>query len=327
VIFQIRKRTLKLSCRFLTVLIGYFLANNAFGAIYDAKGVRLSDYDANSDKVHWTAVSFKSPQHISAVGVLKTPYFGDICTATFMDSGHDEGPAYFISAAHCNFFSNWNKDDLSAQHPQLGLPTKFYIALNRFFDAKSEDQIQVPLTCIAFISEHHTDLSLFQSELTQGELRKKGITPLKLALQKPEVGDSLELIGIPLMYVVPWNRVLYSSQCQALYITPLLNGEDTLPESYAHKCASLPGFSGGPLINTKTHEISMINTHGSDQLSSLWAKDCQYAARACEILPNGQRQVNDDVSYGQAVAPLSHCFNAKGIFDLSLKSCQVRKLQ
>lgn len=285
-------------------------------AVFDRDGNHIPDWRAWSGHVDWEVVT---PQDdLSGIGVLAVWPLGDVCTASLLDSGPDDGPAYVLTNAHCNFFEHLGTDPLDPDEHRLDQPTSYHMVFNHYVDVPRAQRIQLPLRRLAYITEHHTDVALYELEASLGEVRELGLVPLALTSEPPEPGDRVALVGVPLLYVPGALQSLHRSYCDVQQTVVLRNGDYLAPDSVVHQCSSLPGFSGGPLLSAE-HEILLLNSHGVDETLPL--PDCTYESRPCEVLPDGSTEVRPERNYAQHVHGIGSCFDERGRFGLELPGC------
>lgn len=308
---------------FLLAIQGGFPAS---AAIYDSAGVKLPDHEASGNRVAWRPFERNNVDGISGVGVLGDHLVGDICTASLIDSGHADGPAYILTNGHCNFFAHYGFDALKATEVREDRSTKYHVTFNHYMGTPAHERRRYKLKRLTYVTEHLTDVAIFEVDARLATLERDGIRPLKLSRFAPIEGTPVQLIGIPLLYVHPSQKSLHTSDCWLGHTVALRNGIYSAPESFAHKCDSLPGFSGGPLISRVTGEIVLLNSHGTaDDAAS--AAPCAYESRPCEVNADGSVVVRPELSYGQRVDTIAGCFDATGRFSLRESGCGLSRSQ
>ncbi len=301
--------------RFLIVLLSL-----AQAAVFDGAGNKIRDGEVIRSKPAWRDFNSNNPEKLSGVGVLGAPWVGDVCTATLLDTGSASGPAYILTNAHCNFFAHWGLDFLRPDEVRTHRWTGYSVTFHHYMDLPASQRKSFSLKEITYITESRTDLAIYELNASLEELAKQGIRPVRVSKTRPAQGDRVKLIGVPLLYVAADQKSLHISDCALLEVASLKNGSYEAPESVRHQCASLPGFSGGPLLSSKG-EIVLLNSHGSDDEAG--DADCTYETRPCERV-GGELVVRPELNYGQYVDRLPTCFH-DGKFDLSLKACGLPK--
>lgn len=294
----------------------------ADAAIFDAAGKKIPDSDASTTKIAWRKFSQSNPEKISGIAVLGDNTIGNVCTASYIDTGNPDGPAYVLSNGHCNFFEHWGFDPLRADEVRQNQTSSYFVTFNHHADVAAVERPVFKIRKLTYITESQTDVALYEIDTTQAELRKKGIRPLKISSVAPKKGDRATLIGIPLLNVDDDQKTLHASDCDLLETVALKNGIYDAPKSVRHRCASLPGFSGGPLVSSG--EIILLNSHGSAD-DSRGDADCSYETRPCEVESGKKPVVREDLNYGQFVDGIAGCFGKDGKFDLSRNQCRLPK--
>ncbi len=326
--------------RLLTVVVlGLnFFSVSGRASLFERKGTSLVKIDeslAESDRVNWKKLT---PAHdITGVGYLGVS-FGfwdqDICTTFVIDTGVDAGPAYVLSNAHCRFFEDFGAEALKANEVRVDQPTSYYVSFEQEKMRKTDQarewgkRVRFSLKEVKYITESGTDMQLYEVAATLGELKSPphNLKPLKLKSTKPKTGDAVRIVGVPLRTVPSNDQVLHISDCAIGTVTKLVqkwgNEVYIYPESVRHQCSSIPGFSGGPLVDA-SGSVVLLNSHGTDDFSKDAA--CTYASMPCEVDAEGKVTVNREINYGQYVDGLSGCFNEKGVFTLAKSSCGLKK--
>jgi hypothetical protein len=314
------------------LLLTLFGTSGSFAAIFDRNGSLLPDSQALSDAVNWRYLD--SSDKITGVGVLSAPIVGDICTGFLVKTDVSNGPAYVITNGHCNFFAHYGFDMLGAKEFRINRQTDYKITFFHRKDVPEKERVTYQLRRIVYITEHLTDLGIFElqseksrSAATLKELASRGIQGLKLSQRKVKQGESARLVGTLLFFpgMDWWDhsvRTVRLSPCRLQETVELKNGAYSAPQSVVHQCSSLPGFSGGPLLDERG-EVVLLNSHGNTQDSK--DPDCSYETKPCEVLSDGTFELREDRNYGQRVDGIASCFNKSGVFDLSATECLLPK--
>lgn len=311
--------------RAFVLILAWFSLMSGHAAIFDERGRKIPDRDAPTSKVAWKDFIKKNELGLSGVGVLGAPFVGDVCTAFLVDTGHAEGPAYVLTNGHCNFFAHYGFDFLGPTEFREHQTTSFHVTFNHYPDVPTAQRKIFPLNELTFVTESGTDMALYRLRESLTELRAQGIRPLRLSSRPSVNGARVALIGAPLYYVLAEQKSLHISYCTLLGTVALKNGTYSAPESVAHQCSSLPGLSGGPLVDLQTREVVLLNSHGSDDASA-WEAPCSYESRPCEVRPGRAPVVNPAMNYGQRVDRIAGCFDAWGAFNRTLKNCGLLRL-
>lgn len=288
-------------------------------SLYDAAGRKVDESQANTAKPAWRELL--PSDGFSGIGVLGVS-FGvvspDVCTAFLIDAGVASGPAYVVTNAHCNFFQHLGTDMLRADEYRVNQPTDYFLNLNHYVSVPEKGRVQVKFKQLTYITESGTDLAIFETVHTLAEMIAKGYKPLKLSRTIPAIGQNVRLVGVPLRTVSYDRQSLHISSCQVGEEVALRNGIYGAPHSVKHRCSSIPGFSGGPLI-ADDGTVVLLNSHGADDFSE--AKACTYAAMPCEVQANGEVVVDRETNYAQYVHTIAGCFDRAGVFKLNLANC------
>src|SRR5262249_2746396 len=139
--------------------------------------------------------------------------------------------------------------------------TDFVATFRRLKRVAVSDQLTFRLKEISYYTERDTDLAIFRAEESLGYFLRLGIRPLKLAKRKLTKGSPLRIVGAPLARVSESEHYLRVSDCRAGASVALKNGPYRAPFSVIHQCSSIEGFSGAPLVDPKTLEVYLINSH------------------------------------------------------------------
>ena len=293
-------------------------------SVFDAEGQRLPDHDADSNRVAWRPLR-READGITGVGVLNAPILlaiPDICTASLIDTGATTGPAYVLTNSHCTFFEHWGFDPLKPDEFRTDRATSYYVTFNHFAGVPADLRMRYKLRRLTYTTEAGMDVAIMEVEATVAELLAKGIKPLKLRAKRPPFGEPVRLIGVPLVLVSEEKMTLQISECTIGRVAKLRNGIYSAPESVVHRCSSVPGFSGGPLLDA-AGGIVLLNSHGATEDSS--DPPCTYATRPCEVMPDGSEVVVVEANYGQYVDRMAGCFGPDGRFDLARPDCRLPK--
>ncbi len=303
----------------IATLLSLFFCDSSWAAVFDSQGNQVPDLQAGNGQVDWTAVV--PGEGFNGVGVLGIDPFGDVCTASLLDTGPDSAPAYVLTNAHCNYFEDFDANPLGVNEYRVNQPTSYYINFNHFVSVPASQRVRYDMQTLAYITEAGTDVAIYQLNATLGDLRSHGFSPLDVTDRDPPVGETVTLVGVPLLYVPTSWMSLQKSDCQVGDQASLLNGTYLAPHSVIHKCSSLPGFSGGPLVDSN-FEIVLLNSHGTDETIPDIA-DCTYESRPCELLPDGGEIVHPERNYAQETAGFANCFDVNGVFDLTQPGCSL----
>ncbi len=292
-------------------------------SLFDANGKKIDEAQANSDKPAWRPL--EPSDGLSGIGVLGVTFVvvePDVCTAFLIDTGVPTGPAYVVTNAHCNFFQHLGSDMLGATEFRVNQHTDYFINVNHYVSVPEEDRKKIEFKKLAYITESDIDVAIFETTKTIAQVTAMGYKPLKLSHARPAVGTRVGLVGVPLRTRDYDKQSLHISSCTVGEEVALKNGIYTAPHSVKHKCSSIPGFSGGPLV-ADDGTVVLLNSHGSDDFSN--DAPCSYESMPCEVRADGSVFVDKDMNYAQYVDGFSDCFNEAGVFDLARQACRLQR--
>lgn len=288
-------------------------------SLFDAQGNKIAESEANSALPAWRPLD--PADGITGVGVLGASFVivdKDVCTAFAIDTGVPSGPAYVLTNAHCNFFEHFGLDPLEAGEFRVDQATTYFASFNHFVAVPATQRRKLAFRRLAYVTESGMDLAIYEADATLAQVAGMGLQPLKLRSTRPQAGDTVRLIGVPLRTRDEDKQSLHISTCKVGGVVSLKNGIYTAPQSVKHECNSIPGFSGGPLL-ADDGAVVLINSHGTDDFSD--DAPCTYATMPCEVSQSGETKVDRDVNYAQFVDGIARCFDAAGKFDLGQAEC------
>lgn len=206
----------------------------------------------------------------------------------------DSAPAYIVSNAHCYRFL----DPSNIQR---------YVPLKNFHAQFTYGEMVVNLVELSYGSTNGTDLAVFKTDKTVGQLRALGFIGFKIAKQTPQP-------GIPMMRLQT-DKETYSCALEQVGVR-IKEGKYKWYDSFRYDCYSVHGASGSPLVNLETGEIFGVhNTSvpvGTAKCSDLSPcevdKDGNFVSTPSGV---GER-------YGQRVDVISRCFDDAGEFNNKL---------
>lgn len=235
------------------------------GAENHAPSKYLSNKNGEHD--YWTGIGkYQSREH-------------GVCTAFLIDtnSARPSDSAYALTSAHCV-----GKDNGVMQTDE---PIKATITFKHFLDTEDASKT-FPLKKVSWSSIQGIDLALLELEVSQGELRAQGITPLKLAQQPPaDASDILIVHG-------PGGTPLRLSACihdpsPAIFETPWV-----WRHTVSNQCKDVAsGSSGSPVIVRATNEVYAVLGTLAEHLTPL---------PGYGQMPSG--------SYGSPTSVFNNCF-------------------
>ena len=291
-------------------------------SLYDSHGDKIDESQTNSDLPAWRPLQPSDGlTAIGALGVALGIVDPDVCTTFLIDTGVPSAPAYALTNGHCNFFQHFGFDPLKATEFRLHQATDYFAVLNHYVSVPENDRVKIPFKDLTYVTESDVDVAIFATTKTIAEVKAMGYSPLHLSPVRPYVGQNIRLIGIPLRTAAYDHQSLYVSSCKVGDEVSLRNGIYAAPHSVKHKCSSIPGFSGGPLV-ADDGMVVLLNSHGTDDFSNDPA--CTYESMPCEIRASGELVVDKTTNYAQYVDGIAGCFNAAGLFDLTGPHCTLQ---
>lgn len=305
---------------FVVVSIGGCLADSIVNAaIYDRTGRKIPDREVNSDRVNWQMLSVMASRQYNGVGLIDVDY--GVCTGFLIETGslQPNAPAYVVTNGHCQGSLSKLPND---REIIVNKPSKTNFVVNYFHDFKP-DRLSIPVRRMAYGTMKNNDIAILELTKTQQQLKKAGITPLKISTQPASQGEPLVVVGIPSQGVNDNLNFLHAATCKTGATVHLREDIYTWKKSIRHRCSIVGGMSGSPMISLKTRRVvGIINTGVND--NSTKQPQCSLN-RPCEVGQNGQIQTFAQENYGQLVHQIPTCFNRRGIFDLQQPSCKLER--
>lgn len=307
------KKTLMVS-----LSIGMVGTSLAQAAIYDRKGNKIPDKAVNSSEVDWELLSAQNSKIYNGIGLFDKVDEG-FCTAFFLNTkGDDHAPAYAVTNGHCAILPKF----LKATEIITNRPTDIVFKLNYFVNTKSQVKT-IPIKKIVYATMKGTDITIFQLDTTFKQLVKAGFTPLDIDPVAPQLGEPVKVIGVPGSGVNRPLRYLHKANCETGESVNLNEDVYQWQNSVRHRCSTIGGMSGSPMISRKTNRvIAIVNTGVNDD--ALKQAECSWN-RPCEVSNNGRKLTLPLENYAQQVNAIPTCFDRRGQFNLNLASCRLEK--
>jgi V8-like Glu-specific endopeptidase len=303
----------------MTVAGGRYLRGDAVNAaIFDRSGQKIPDREVNSDRVNWQLLSTATDRKYNGVGVINANY--GVCTGFAISTGaNPTAPAYVLTNGHCqgSFSKLPNEREIIVNRS-----TKTEFIVNYFHDFKPE-RLTIPVKRMVYGTMKNNDIAILELTLTQGELTKAGITPLRISPKPPALGEPLVVVGVPSEGVSDELNYLHSATCRIGAMANVKEDIYNWQRSIRHQCSIVGGMSGSPMISLKTNlVVGIINTGVNDSASK--QPQCSLN-RPCEVVKNNLVQTFPQENYGQLVDRIPACFDRYGIFNLDRSSCQLER--
>jgi len=305
-------------------LIGSFglslalISNLAQAAIYDRQGNKIPDEAVNSSEVDWELLSAQQNNKYNGVGLFDKEDQG-FCTAFFLNTkGDDNAPAYAVTNGHCAVIPDFP----AATEIITNRPSDMVFKLNYFVNAKSLVR-SVGVQQVVYATMKGTDITIFELNTTFKQLVKEGFTPLDIDPVPPKSGEPVQVIGIPGTGVKSSLRYLHKAVCETGQSVNLNEDVYQWKNSVRHRCSTIGGMSGSPMISLRTNRvIAIVNTGVNDDAQE--QPECSWN-RPCEVSSNGAILTLPEENYAQRIDAIPSCFDNKGMFNLKLPSCRLEK--
>ena len=239
------------------------------------------------------------------------------CTGFVVDTEqNDNAPAYVITNAHCiqDYALPSTLSDVAVGESVTDYD--FSITLNFFHD--SDNQLEIPITEIAYSTMKGTDLAILKLDRDLSELREAGIKPLRLgAIPAGAAAPSINVPGAP-MFNGRGQDFLRLDQCQITARSALMEWFWYWRDAFVTDCEAIAeGNSGSPLLLPSGKAVGIINTSTAKATDS---ETC-YLGLPCEVNESGY-QFKLDRSYAMPLEPLMACFT-RGRFNLDNPGCKL----
>ncbi|MGC1395021.1 MAG: serine protease [Coleofasciculaceae cyanobacterium] len=294
------------------------VANLAQAAIYDRKGNKLPDEAVNSSAVNWELLAAQNSKKYNGIGLFEKAGEG-FCTAFFLNTkGDDNAPAYAVTNGHCAVLPKFPK----ATEIITNRPSELVFKLNYFVNSKSFVRT-LPIRQIVYATMKGTDITVFELDTTFKQLVKAGFTPLEIDSVPPKIGEPVKVVGIPGSGVQRSLRYLHKAVCETGQSVNLNEDVYQWQNSVRHRCSTIGGMSGSPMISQKTNRVvAIVNTGVNDD--ALKEPECSWN-RPCEVSNSGKKLTLPEENYAQRVDAIPTCFDQRGVFNLNLAGCKLEK--
>lgn len=294
------------------------VTNLAQAAIYDRKGNKLPDEAVNSSAVNWELLAAQNSKNYNGIGLFEKVGEG-FCTAFFLNTkGDDNAPAYAVTNGHCAVLPEFPK----ATEIITNRPSELVFKLNYFVNSKSFVRT-LPIRQIVYATMKGTDITVFELNTTFKQLVKAGFTPLEIDTLPASLGEPVKVVGIPGSGVQSSLRYLHKADCETGQSVNLNEDVYQWQNSVRHRCSTIGGMSGSPMISRKTNRVvAIVNTGVNDD--AIKEPECSWN-RPCEVSNSGKKLTLPDENYAQRVDAIPTCFDQKGVFNLNIASCKLEK--
>jgi V8-like Glu-specific endopeptidase len=294
------------------------VSNLVQAAIYDRNGNKIPDSMANSSEVNWELLSAQQAKNYNGVGLLEQESDG-FCTAFFLNTGGDDNaPAYAMTNGHCYDMHNFP----GAKEIVINRPSNIVFKLNYFANQQTRVR-SVPVKQVVYATMKGTDVTILELSTTFKQLVKEGFTPLTIDRIPANVGEPVEVIGIPMSGVEPSRSFLHRAVCEVGQSVNLREDVYQWEQSIRTRCSVVGGMSGSPIVSLKSNRVVAIANTGVDD-EALAQSECSIN-RPCEVSDDGSIATFPKENYAQRVSNIPSCFDSRGVFNLSLPPCKLEK--
>ena len=287
-------------------------------AIFDRSGRKIPDRDVNSDRVNWQMLSTAAGRKYNGIGLIDVGY--GFCTGFLFSTGtQPTAPAYVLTNGHCQGSATRLPD---SREIIVNRSTKTKFIVNYFHDFKP-DRLTIRVKRLVYGTMKNNDIAILELTKMQQDLTKAGIVPLQIAVKPPSLGEPLAIVGVPSEGVKDELNFLHITDCKVGELANVKEDIYNWKKSIRHRCSTIGGMSGSPMISLKTNRVvGILNTGVNDNA----AKQPQCSInRPCEVSKDGSIQTFPQENYGQLVDRIPSCFDRRGIFNLRQSTCKLER--
>ena len=236
---------------------------------------------------------------------------GSNCTATLIDTGVTDGPAYALTNGHCTGDVGRSAQGVTVAEEWWG-EVEFFRAAGNLDATLTVDVIE-----LEYSTMRGRDLAIMRLDATLSELRGYGVIPVPIADAEPAPGTPVVNITVPVQDLPQDDWVMRRGGCTLADQHTVIEAAWLWFGAWANDCPGIiQGASGSPLFTqdadgAAAEIVAMINT-------TSWAasaggecsmhRPCQVTADAATMVP--------ETSYAVSVAGVGRCFDADGVFAL-----------
>lgn len=220
----------------------------------------------------------------------------------------DDQPAMIVTNGHCV--------GLVTRSPNVMVNQEFSADVN-FNHFKDSQPIKAKATKVLYGNMNTKDLAVVQLNMTYGELKAKGVKPLKIAKQyRP---DRMKNVASPVDGVPAEDRFLRANECASGDRVNLMEGSFVWKNQISFACPASGGSSGSALVSEKSGEIMGLLNTGIRQLGEP-GPPCQFNS-PCELGSSTGNQSQTDMRYGFDLTFLHQCASNSCEIDVTRKDC------
>ena len=231
-------------------------------------------------------------------GVAQTD-FGSQCTATLIETGVDEAPAYMLTNGHCVGLDTAPANQSVIDVAASGEATFFNVA-----GAKASTLLRVPAERVEYATMRARDIAVVRLASTLGALRAAGAVPLPIATTA-SAGTDVVNISVPTQGITSDDRVMRKGTCTTGADVDVIEWRWLWTNASTNDCEGvLGGASGSPLI-AHGEIVSIINTTtlGVNVESGGFC----YLGKPCAVTADGVN-FEPGESYGVDITGVDACF-------------------
>jgi uncharacterized protein (TIGR03437 family) len=248
----------------------------------------------------------------SAVGQFRGPL---TCTGTLIDpsgTGAADARAWLLTAGHCV--------SLDPYGVIRGQPLRALVTFNFFIDTPGR-RVAVSTRATGWSTMKGADLALIELEATLGDLRARGIRPLRLAAASSAAGSPVFWTGISLNPIPGDQQFLRRGRCTQGNRAQLVESMWIWHNDMSNDCPDLyGGASGSPLFDAGSGDIiGVIGTGTLLNFDEGPDYDCQIN-RPC-VMRAGGPVMEKDTGYASPVPNVAPCFDQANALDLQRPGC------
>lgn len=214
-------------------------------------------------------------------------------------------PALVLTNGHC-YEGGFIQPGQVVTHQESSRQMNLFTAAN-----PNSGTATLRATQVLYATMTKTDITLYELDQTFTEIQSRyGVEPLLITADHPAVGAAIQVIS------GYWQKT-YSCQIDK-FIYQLREGGWTSLDSIRYSepgCETIPGTSGSPVVDAKTHVMLAINNTGNESGGKCTEDN------PCEVDAQGNITYQQGWSYGQEVYWINTCLNGQGKFDLTTPGC------
>lgn len=212
--------------------------------------------------------------------------------------------AYVLTNGHCLKRKKMMPANLTISNKKNRLKMKVY--------SKSLKTIKIRATKLVYATMDDTDVALYKINKTYAKLAELGVDPFELDSERPTIFEQVDIVS------GYWNR---GYQCEIKrFIYKIREGKYTWFDSLAlssHDCNIVDGVSGSPIVRRGRRTVVAIINSGNEK-----GRLCTQE-NPCEVDPQGNRIIDQSVSYGQQTYQIYSCLTPDFQIDLTIPGCQL----